>query len=542
MNVFGNHITKMIFALSLAAVAGITDANAQSCGNDSIYKIPYKDTYVKEALVAENSYRTAKPQSIALPMDYEKAKQVLPMPIWEGHNDEVNMYWSAWKIGVKNICNPQPGSGFVSPYIDTAYNGNIFMWDSSFILMFSRYGARFFDFQATLNNFYAKQHPDGFICREIHADGSDCFERYDPVSTGPNLIPWCELVYYQQFGDMNRLHKAFPALVAYYKWLRFNHTWRNGTYWSSGWGTGMDNMPRVKKEYNPIFSHGHMIWLDTNLQQYMTAYQLLQIGFYIERWQEIEDFEDEAKMLKKYIQENLWDEKTGFLYDQYADGSLCTTKGISAFWALQTDILTDQQTKRLIAHLSNPKEFKRPGMVPSISADSPKYNENGRYWQGGIWPGTNYMVIDGLWKKGYKKEAREIALNHYHQVFEVWKKTGTFFEYYAPESMNPGFMARKDFIGWTGLAPIAEFLEFIIGIRADYPENTITWDLNLTEANGVERYPFGPNGNITMKAAKRANATAEPRITIDSNVAFTLKVYYGSKTKTINVEPGNKTY
>lgn len=542
MKAINNHITRFVTAFSLAALAYGPAANAQSCGNDSIYRLPYKDTYVKEALVAENVFRTAKPQYTTLPKDFAKAKEILPAPFWEGHNAEIDMYWSAWKIGVKNICNPQPGSGFVSPYIDTAYNGNIFMWDSSFILMFSRYGARVFDFQGTLNNFYAKQHPDGFICREIHADGSDCFERYDPVSTGPNLIPWCELMYYQQFGDMSRLHKIFPPLVAYYKWLRLNHTWRNGTYWSSGWGTGMDNMPRVKKEYNPIFSHGHMIWLDTNLQQYMTAYQLLKIGFFIERWQEIEDFEDEAKMLKKYILNNLWDEKTGFLYDQYADGSLCQTKGISAFWALQTDILSDAQLKRLIAHLSDPKEFKRPGMVPSVSADNPKYNEKGRYWQGGVWPGTNYMIMDGLWNKGYKKEARDIALNHYHQVFEVFKKTGTFFEYYAPESMDPGFMARKEFIGWTGLAPIAELIEFIIGIRADYPENTITWDLNLTEANGIDRYPFGPNGEISMRAAKRANASAEPHITINSNVAFTLKVFYGNKGKTINVEPGNKTY
>ena len=87
------------------------------------------------------------------------------------------------------------------------------MWDSSFILMFARYGARFFPFQNTLDNFYAKQHPDGFICREIKADGADCFERYDPVSTGPNLIPWCEMVYYHQFGDVERLHKIFPVLV-----------------------------------------------------------------------------------------------------------------------------------------------------------------------------------------------------------------------------------------------------------------------------------------------------------------------------------------
>ena len=71
----------------------------------------------------------------------------------------------------------------------------------------------------------------------------------------------------------------------------------------------MDNMPRVPSEYSPIYSHGHMIWLDTNLQQLFTANLLLEMGFYLERWQEIEEFEDEAKMLGKYIHDNLWDER-----------------------------------------------------------------------------------------------------------------------------------------------------------------------------------------------------------------------------------------
>ena len=52
-----------------------------------------------------------------------------------------------------------------------------------------------------------------------------------------------------------------------------------------------------------------MIWLDTNLQQLFTANLLLEMGFYLERWQEIEEFEDEAKMLGKYIHDNLWDER-----------------------------------------------------------------------------------------------------------------------------------------------------------------------------------------------------------------------------------------
>ena len=172
---------KHLILTSLLCLAFAVRVDAQSCGNDEKYHLPYKNTYVKEPLVTENEYRVAKPQVIT-PRSFAEAKQILPNPIWAGHPKEIEMYWRAWEIAVGNIRAPQEGSGFVSSYLDTAYNGNIFMWDSSFILMFARYGARFFPFPQTLDNFYAKQHPDGFICREIKADGADCFERYDPMT------------------------------------------------------------------------------------------------------------------------------------------------------------------------------------------------------------------------------------------------------------------------------------------------------------------------------------------------------------------------
>ncbi|ERI85341.1 MULTISPECIES: MGH1-like glycoside hydrolase domain-containing protein [Bacteroides] len=532
---------KHILLTSLLPLAASFALKAQSSGNNEKYHLPYKNTYVKEPLVTENEYRVAKPEIIE-PKSFEEARRILPNPIWEGHDKELEMYWKAWETAIGHICAPQPGSGFVSSYLDTAYNGNIFMWDSSFILMFARYGTLFFPFQRTLDNFYVKQHPDGFICREIKADGADCFERYDPVSTGPNLMPWCEMVYFHQFGDLERLHKVFPVLCAYYRWLKLNRTWRNGTYWSSGWGTGMDNMPRVPAEYSPIYSHGHMIWLDTNLQQLFTANLLLEMGFYLERWQEIEDLEDEAKMLSQYIRDNLWDDETGFLYDQYADGTLCQTKGIGAYWALFTNVLDAAQIERMVKELDNPATFKRKHRVPSLSADHPKYKGNGRYWQGGIWPGTNYMVMQGLVRKGYGKLAREICLNHYAQVLDVYKKTGTFWEYYAPEATEPGFMARDHFVGWTGLPPIAGLIEFVIGIRGDYIKKQIVWDMNLLEANGIERYPFGLGGSISLKAGPRRSVHDEPRITVESDGDFELLVRYGDKEKKINVVKGKHIY
>lgn len=534
---------KMISILSVLALIMITPFQLYSQDKEEVvqkYNLPYKNTYVKEALVAENEYRVAKPQFI-IPKSFEEAKNILPSPFWEGHDKELEMYWRAWEIAIGNIRQPLDGSGFVSPYLDTAYNGNIFMWDSAFMMMFARYGFRFFPFQNTLDNFYAKQHPDGFICREIKRDGADCFERYDPVSTGPNLLPWSEMVYYKQYGDMERLHKVFPVLCAYYKWLKLNRTWPNGTYWSSGWGTGMDNMPRVQSQYSMIYSHGHMVWLDACLQQIFTANILLEMGLYLERWQEIEEFEDEIKMLTKYVHDNLWDEKTGFLYDQYADGSLSKTKGIIAYWSLYTNVLESDRLDRLVKELDNPETFNRTHCVPSLSADNPKYNLKGRYWQGGVWPGANYMVITGLDKKGYHEKAKEIAENHYKNVFEVYKKTGTFWEYYAPEAAEEGFMARKEFVGWTGLPPIAVFIEYILGIRSDYSTNSVIWDITQIDSHGIERYPFGPDGIVAFKVKKRASKEEMPSITIDSNISFEMTIYWGKdKSKKVNIKEGSQ--
>jgi glycogen debranching enzyme len=275
----------------------------------------------------------------------------------------------------------------------------------------------------------------------------------------------------------------------------------------------------------------------------MVADILLEMGFYLERWQEIEEFEDEIRHLGNYIRNNLWDEKTGFLYDQFADGSLSTTQGIGAFWALHTDALDSAQVSRLVSALDDPATFNRPHRVPSLAASNAKYNPRGRYWQGGVWPGTNYMVVTGLDRKGYTAQAKDIAANHFNQVLEVYKQTGTFWEYYAPEATEPGFMARRDFVGWTGLPPIAVFIEYILGIRADFSAGKILWDVSQTEAHGLERLPFGPEGSVSLYAKKRNDAAGRPSVRIVTDVAFDLTLSWGKgQTHTLHVAPGDHSY
>lgn len=499
---------------------------------------PYKNTYIKNVFVTENEFRNAPRKIIASP-GFDKAKGLLPQPFWKGNNQAIDMYWKAWEIAFRNIKDPNEKNRFISSYIDTAYNGNIFMWDSTFITMFARYGYRAYPFQHTLDNFYAKQHPDGFICREIWGDtGEDCFHRYDPTSTGPNLIPWSEFVFFKQYGDLDRIHKIFPVLCAYYQWLKLNHTWQDGSYWSSGWGTGMDNQPRLQAQYNPIFSNGHMTWIDTCLQQLFIGKILVDFGFLTERWQEIEDIEDDVKFLKRYIKEKMWDAKSSFLYDRYSDSTKGTLKSIGAFWALWTDVLEKKELEDFVKHLKDKETFFRHHPVPSMPANHPKYQADGRYWQGGVWAPTNYMVLAGLRNKGFDSLAFELAMKHHEQVLEVYKNTGTFWEYYAPEKTEPGFLARPDFIGWTGLVPISIMFEMIFGIQANLIDKTIGWNVRLTEEHGIEQYPFGKNGLISFRCNNRKNVNEKPSIVIHSNIEFTLKLRWSGSEQIIQIKTG----
>ncbi len=237
-----------------------------------------KKLYIPNKFVDENDFVKNTSQNFTVTPTFSQIKNKLPEPIWKSNNNAILCYWKAWEIAFSNLHTVSLENGFVSPYIDAAFNGNIFMWDTAFMTLFGRYGSRAFNFQGSLDNFYNKQKTDGFICRQIYgSNGEDCFERYDPSSTGPNILPWAEWEYYTNFNDKSRLAKVFPALLAYYNLFNLNRTWKDGTYYASGWGCGMDNQPRLQDGYNVKWSNRQMSWIDTTLQEIFAAKFLIKM-------------------------------------------------------------------------------------------------------------------------------------------------------------------------------------------------------------------------------------------------------------------------
>jgi hypothetical protein len=502
----------------------------------------YYDTHFREPLVEENTFLGMPREDAPLP-SFDEAWKLLPRPFWEGHDSAIDCYRRVWELAFANLRSPEPGSGFVANFIDTAFNDCLFMWDSAFILLFARYGRRAFDFQRTLDNLYASQHPDGFICREIGIlDGRDRFERFDATSTGPNVMPWTEWEHYGDTADRGRLARVFPVLVSYHRWLRRHRTWRDGTYWTSGLGSGMDNQPRIPERPagktgwpDRLVYHGHAVWIDACLQQLLSADLLLKMADALGRATEVSDLREERERLSATVNERLWNEETAFYHDELADGTLSEVQTIGAYWALIASAVPSERIPPFVGHLEGPSRFKRPHRVPSLSADHPEYREDGGYWLGGVWPPTNYMVLRGLDRAGYNELAHEISREDLDHVVRVFEETGTLWENYAPEEAAPGSPAKDNFVGWSGLTPVAGLFEYVLGLRADAPNGRLLWDVRLLESHGVRGYPFGRDGDVDLSCATRSSAGEEPRIEAYSTVPLELAIQWDGGEKVVAV-------
>lgn len=489
------------------------------------------DTHVKEPLTDKNIFTSRKAGPVQLP-DFASAKESLPDPIWENQSAVLKCYWKTWELAFSNLRNPSEGSRFISPFIDTAFNGNLFLWDSVFILMFGKYGRRGFDFQKTLDNFYSHQHSDGYICREIgESDSTEMFERFDPSSTGPNILAWSEWEYYLLSRNRKRLEEIFPPLLAYNRWFRKHRTWRDGSYWSSGWGCGMDNQPRLDQEYHQEFDHGFMAWADTTLQQILNNRILIEMAGILGRESQIKEELIEIQALKAYVNSKMWDCDKAFYFDVKRNGKRSDVKSIAAYWALLADVVKRDDLYPFLSHLENEREFNRPHRIPTLSADHSEYSSGGGYWKGGVWAPTNYMVLRGLSRCGRDDLAHRIGLNHLEQVVETFGETGTLWENYAPEYAGQGEMSRPDFVGWTGLSSISVLFEYVFGIRPG-ADSTLLWDIRLTEEHGVTNYPLG-EGSVDLICRRRLCADDNPEVKIKSDLPVKVRIRWPKGEKVL---------
>lgn len=512
----------------------------------------------------------AVPSAPAAPLPaYAAYRDRLPEPICEEHPEWVGLYWKAWELAFHNFHNPAPGSGFVSLFIDAAFNQNIFLWDTCFMSMFCDVAHPLVPGICSLDNFYARQHPDGEISREINratgidyrpwidaegrsllsrngwvpptGGGAPVIYRGRPAPATPpvltldaldNPLPaWAEEESVAITGDRERLARVYPPLQRYYRALRTYLRQGNGLY-VTDWAS-MDNSPR-----NGWLTGGGTA-VDTSAQMALFARELSRVARTLGASAEAEMYARQADEIGRAINRFMWDPGRRFYFDLSLDGRPSAIRTVAAYWTLLAGVASREQAADLVAALRDPHAFGTALRVPTLAADEPGFDPRGGYWRGSVWAPTTMMVIRGLERYGYEEEARSVALENLQAMQRVLHATGTIWENYAPDGLHQGVPAKGDFVGWSGLGPIRWLLEFGVGLKPDALANTLTWDLRSTQAVGCLRYRF--NGHVMDLRAGVATAEGAPRaITVTSDGPFTLILKLAGAVHRIEIPGGGQ--
>ena len=469
-------------------------------------------------------------------------KSQIPVPVCDEHPEYTELYRKAWELAHDHI-KEVPGLP-QTPYMDEAASPyDIWIWDTCFMSLFCKYAQSRFPGVESLKNFYSVMHDGAKLPVVRHPETGEDVQFCIHIADNPPLFAWTEYENVLMSGDVGHLnqlllkkqylqkHFAYlenltedatlpPMIRAVTKWRKHER----GYFWEGG-RSGMDNTPRGRRSAPTTVNrpdNGHILWVDAIAQQGLSA-------LYIARLAELTGASELAKIwkakyreLKETVNAYYWDEADGFYYDIEAQtGKFVKVMTPASYWVMLAEMAPPERAARMADKLTDPQ--KLGGMVPcvTLARDDADFNAgHGLYWRGAMWVPTAYMTIKALEKYGMTRLASELSGKILHHMSETYRnyEPHTIWECYAPNSFEPARscvpsrrVVRKDFCGWSALAPISLYLENIIGLReTDAFARRVVWELpgRVIGKLGVRNYQFGEitaslmfeNGHVTVES------------------------------------------
>jgi glycogen debranching enzyme len=159
----------------------------------------------------------------------------------------------------------------------------------------------------------------------------------------------------------------------------------------------------------------------------------------------------QADQFAQRMLDSMWDEEAGLFWASHL-GQRVNVRTPFNLFPLMTGRLPAEVVTRLVAHLTNEKEFWTRYPVPTVAKDDPKYDPM-VMWRGPTWLNVNYLLIEGLERTGQTDLARTLR----QRSLEMMMNGLDLFEYYHPETGECPPKAASVF-GWSS----ALFIEMAI--------------------------------------------------------------------------------
>jgi len=446
----------------------------------------------RDASILENHiYRYKNERTIAKILSEEEKRYAKKRVVVNGLHKGVaraitnNLFWmTLYQPGNHRFYAPA-GRSWIFPKPDgTPDYWTIFEWDSFFnaleVSIESTKHAR-----DILQSVLETQYPNGSI-PNWRGKSSGSSDRSQPP-VGSYVI----LKYFQKTGDSDLLRFAYPRLVNWHSfWKKTGSSgmphrdgnndglleWGSGIEliadsepsWETGapgktramWESGQDDLPNWDDaDFSEVTGTLTMNCVDLSSLYALDCWCLAEMAQILDKSDDHDFYLAEYEIIKKLVNEILWDEKEGFYFDRHWNGQFSRRKAASNFYPLLARIPDAKKALRLKRHLLNENEFWGEYVLPTISRDDPSFKDQ-QYWRGAIWPPTNYLVYQGLKAYRFDAVASEFAQKSADMFLRTWKNFQICPENYDARTGEAGGARYQSWGPLFALIAVEEFLDF----------------------------------------------------------------------------------
>ena len=336
------------------------------------------------------------------------------------------------------INSPEKAIPFLWTTPDRWPHRAMWLWDS----VFHAIGLRHFNPGAareTLKAVLSQQQPDGLIPHMMTPHDHSKI-------TQPPILAFGVAAVEEKSSDREFLADAFPKLERYVEWIFRNRDsdgnglaeWEiEGNPLCRSGESGMDNSPRFD-------SATRLDATDFNSYLSLECETLAGFAATLKMPDRAAYWEERHNRINAQMNRLLWNEEEGIYMDRdVTSGRQTGIAASSGFLPLICGAPSPAQAERLLANLNDPKRFATPFRIPSISRDNRSaYSKD--MWRGPVWININWLAGIGLERYGYAAEARELFGETARLEETMYRKYGTFFEFYDDRGeCDPPELLRK---------------------------------------------------------------------------------------------------
>lgn len=292
------------------------------------------------------------------------------------------------------------------------------------------------------------QREDGMIPDAIHDEGTITHLTI-PIEadvTKPPLVAWSAWKLYETDGDREFLDEIYEPIVRWHHWwLEKSDVDGNGLCeYQHPFSSGLDD--------SPLWDDGMPVEApDLNTYLCLQAEALSKIANVLGETSDAELYARQADQFAQRMLDQMWDPEAGLFWARHL-GERVNVRTPFNLFPLLTGRLPAEIATRLVAHLTDEKQFWTRYPVPTVAKDDPKYDPM-TMWRGPTWLNVNYLLIEGLERTGYTDLARQLR----QRSLEMMMTGLDIFEYYHPETGECPPKAASIF-GWSS----ALFIEMAI--------------------------------------------------------------------------------